>query len=62
MVILRFVVQKLYVAENCLPPGLSIANLRQVLLKNFQKTTSSYHRDVCIYLTKIQTDSLGISN
>ena len=28
MVILRRVVQKLFVAENCLPPGLSIANLR----------------------------------
>ncbi len=28
MVILRCVVQKLCVTENCLPPGLSIANLR----------------------------------
>ncbi len=36
MVILRCVVQKLRVAENCLPPGLSIANLRYIdLAKNF---------------------------
>ena len=28
MIILRYVVQKLCVANNCTPPGLSIANLR----------------------------------
>jgi len=31
MDIRRCVVQKLCVAENCLPPGLSIANLRYVI-------------------------------
>jgi len=30
--ILRCVVQKLCAAKNCLPPGLSIANLRYIIL------------------------------
>ncbi len=34
MIILRCVVQKLCVAKNCIPPGLFIANLRDLFFKD----------------------------
>jgi len=51
MVILRCVVQKLCVAENCLPPGLSIANLRY---KKNQKSEFILKYKYFIFLCRAQ--------